>query len=65
MIGSLLVVISMVLIGFGGASGSDPNKKSTHDMVFAIVMAVATGLLLALSTVNFNYIIIKVGFSPT
>jgi len=62
-IGCILMLGSMILIALGGAE-KPQGKTDTTYMIVSILLAVLVGVMTSLSTVNMNYIVNIVGFSP-
>ena len=62
-LGCLIVIGSVVLIAFGGGhSKTDPSDSVSISV--PILFALLVGLILSIQTLNFNYIVNNVKFSP-
>ena len=62
-IGCILMLGSMILIALGGTEKPQGKTDTTYTIV-SILLAVLVGVMTSLSTVNMNYIVNIVGFSP-
>ena len=55
-----MVIACVVLIAFGGSSAS--GMTNTSNLIYAVVSALATGLVFTFNSLNINYIIETVKF---
>ena len=62
--GCLLIIACLVLIGLAG-NEKNPDKTDRNNLMLAILFATLTGLMFSINTLNFNYIVNKIGFSPS
>ena len=58
--GSLMIVASVVLIGFGGATGG--SETDTTNLILALGISLATGFIFTLNAININYILQTIQF---
>merc|ERR1711957_363365 len=75
-LGCILIVICVVFIGLGGSMTDDDDSSETDPktygddgekvkyLIFAVGMAMLLGLIFSFNTLNVNYIIQDVKFSP-
>ena len=61
--GSLMIVLSVVLIGFGGSGGSG-SKTDSMNLILSVIFAMLTGFMFTVSALNINYIMKNIKF-PT
>ena len=59
-VGFIMIIVGIVLIGFGGAEGGD--KTDILNSILALVSALVVGLLFALDSININYILENIKF---
>ena len=64
-LGCLIIMGCVVLIGLGASQDNDDGSKiDTKNLLFAVVSALAAGLIFSINTVNVNYVIRDVKFPP-